>query len=56
MDIPMASLISKPSTKSTGTRIIPPPIPKKPDIVPIKIPTSISSMTIYIAPKINLKL
>ena len=49
----MATFTSNPSTKRIGTRIIPPPIPKNPDIVPIKIPTNISSIIIYATPKIN---
>jgi hypothetical protein len=50
----MATFISKPKTKRIGISIIPPPMPKKPDIIPMKIPIKISVIVIQ-APLITMK-
>jgi hypothetical protein len=44
----MAVFMSIPKSKSIGTSIIPPPIPKKPESVPTKIPTATNKISINI--------
>jgi hypothetical protein len=44
IEIAIASLIIKPESINIGTKIVPPPIPKKPDTKPVINPKSKSSI------------